>query len=211
MATRKQTRQKAANAKKTVGGKPIDPAFEHAIPHRYTDEGVEEYNNRPNVDKNGPRVEFVADEFDKKIQQRMDAMEPWQAPDPMQELAEAHVEPGFRARFLSDRVVQRSGTRGWEVVKNEKGDPVRLATMVLAKMPEQRAKQRNAYYQEQAREQARDAIEHYQEEQERLIRDEKAAGVAVLKSNETVRDYQTHRVGQIGLRSVRGNSQEILD
>ncbi len=211
MATRKQTRQKAATDKKTVGGKPIDPAFEHAIPHRYTDEGVEEYNNRPNVDKNGPRVEFVADEFDKKIQQRMDAMEPWQAPDPMQELAEAHVEPGFRARFLSDRVVQRSGTRGWEVVKNEKGDPVRLATMVLAKMPEQRAKQRNVYYQEQAREQARDAIEHYQEEQERLIRDEKAAGVAVLKSNETVRDYQTHRVGQIGLRSVRGNSQEILD
>jgi len=203
------TKRKAA--KKTVGGKPIDPAFEHAIPHRYTDAGVAEHANRPNVDKTGPRVQVIADEFDKKIQQRMDAMEPWQAPDPMQELADAHVEPGFRARFLSDRVVQRSGTRGWEVVKNEKGDPVRLANMVLAKMPEQKAEQRNAYYREQAREQARDAVEHYQEEQERLIRDGKAAGMAVLKSHEMVQDYQTHRVGQIGLRSVRGNAKEILD
>ena len=51
------------------------------------------------------------------------------------------------ARFegLSDHTVKNKGTRGWKPVIVD-GEPVKLGNMVLAEMPEGKARARNAHY-----------------------------------------------------------------
>lgn len=188
----------------TVNGEPIPAEFAHAIPYGNTDQGIAEFNDQEFVRDDAGQVKIIADEFDQTIRARTDAVEPYEMPDPMKEIVEAHVKPGFRGRFLAPRVIEKRGLRGYEIVKNDKGDPIRLANMVLGVMPEEKARRRNKYYQQQGEDRLRKATEQFQEGQERLS--SATEGVRPLVAGETVQDHQTHQVAQIGLRSSRGNS-----
>lgn len=115
---------------------------------QHTDEDIAERN----AGKQESAARVTRSELDGAIQERRDfresEMEPWQAPDPMRALADAHVRPGFRAKFLSEQKLNKEGNygRGWEVVLDEKGKPVKLGTLVLGQMPVGKAEQRNAHY-----------------------------------------------------------------
>ena len=117
--------------------------------YRMTDEGFEEYNRGKE-----PRqlAREVSGPVDKAIRHRRDDrltdMQPWEASDPMRELVEQHIEPGMRPKFLSEAVIKKHGgtTRGFEVVKDEHGDPVRLGTLILGQMPEEKAEARNHFF-----------------------------------------------------------------
>lgn len=64
------------------------------------------------------------------------------APDPLRTLSERYVQPGFRPRFLSEARLNKEGSidsRGYEVVKDGNGNPVKFGSMVLGQMPEERA------------------------------------------------------------------------
>lgn len=188
----------------TVNGKPIPTEFAHAIPYGNTDQGIAEFNEQEFVRDDAGQVKIIADEFDQTIRARTDAIEPYEMPDPMKEIVEAHVKPGFRGRFLAPRVIEKRGLRGFEVVKGANGDPVRLANMVLGVMPEEKARQRNKYYQNLGQEQLRDAEEQMLEGQERLS--SAVERVRPLAAGETLQDHKTHQVARIGLRTTRGNS-----
>jgi len=120
------------------------------LPYERTDEGIAEAQ----AGKSQVRVSVTDDELSKSFRRRAEfratELEPWEAPDPMKELAEAYVRPGFKAKFLSPSVCDVAGTRGYEIVRNEKGDPVRLGRLMLAEMPEEKAERRNRHYQEMA-------------------------------------------------------------
>lgn len=201
--------------KRTVQGKPVPEYLEHAIPHRYTDEGIEEENRKPN--KSDLRVE-VTDGFDMAIRAReaaaKDLIEPWSAPDPLQEAVSkvADQRPDMTYRALSENVIRRRGMRGWEPCRDARGETIRMAGMVLGRMPKDLARKRNEHYQDLANDALRTAQESLEERQERAIRDARAVGVSPLRRNERLRDARDRdRVASVGLTLHRGNSREIED
>lgn len=153
-----------------VNGVPVPPELAHAIPYANTDEGRAE---RPVADC---VVSVVHDELSKKIQQRGDFkrsnLEVWEAPDPMKELADRHVQPGFSPKFLSPARIARDGMRGFEAVRDERGDPVKLGNLVLGQMPVEVRDRRNLHYQKKHERLVESMNQQIQQEQERFERDE---------------------------------------
>lgn len=184
-----------APSRLTVNGAPIPPELLSAIPYANTDQGLAERLAKPTA-----HATVTRDALSKRIEERADfrreSLEPWEAPDPMKDLADKHVKPGMRARFLSPEKVRRDGARGFEPVIDA-GDPVKLGEMILAQMPEERAVARNHYYQSLGTEQMSRVEQEFKEGQQRLARDAGFRGRAV-------EDADT------GVHSVRGNEEEIL-
>ena len=134
----------------------LDPQVLAALNYFATDEGVAERNSRPNV-REPSGVELGADPFDKALQQKRDDVRErgqttWQARDPLQEVANAHAQPGMRARFLSAKKLQDGAHPDYAIVKHENGDPVKLRGMILAHIPEDVARARNQHYQKRGNE-----------------------------------------------------------
>ena len=125
------------------------------ITYDHTDEGLAARAER-GVEPSG--IESGAGMEDKALQQRRDEIkdegfEPYMAKDLMKELADKHVAPGMKGKYLSSRKVKENGGTGdYEVVKKENGDPVSYKGMILGQMPAKRAKARNRFYQEKSRE-----------------------------------------------------------
>jgi hypothetical protein len=95
----------------------------------------------------------------------------WEARDPLGEVADAHVGPGMRPHFLSERRNQEAGTRGWKIVKDEHGDPVRVGTLVLGQMPEERAEARNRFFREKSQTAVAQVEQQFHETQEQANRE----------------------------------------
>lgn len=77
--------------------------------------------------------------------------EPWAEPNIFQEaVADARLEgligTGDAVRFLSPAVIAARGKRGWEIVKDAKGDPVKVGEMVLGRMPKAERLKRNRHF-----------------------------------------------------------------
>jgi len=171
----------------------------------FTDEGYAERN----AGKVEAAARVVSDDFDKALEHRGDkldaGMEPWAAPDPLRELAEAHVPAGMKAKFLSKRVIDKVGKRGYEIVKAD-GEPVSCGNMILGMMPDHKARQRNAHYANESRQAIREAQERQTEEQARAARDSgEAVYAGPLRPNESV----TGRA--VGVSQERAASGDIPD
>lgn len=205
--------------------RPRKDPMAHGLPKRYTDAGIRERNDKlrsqGRLKRPGePAVSIVRDEWDNTIQARMDAadgkLEPWSAPDPMKEACERVPAPGMRRRFLSGKVIQRRGMRGWQPVKDKRGDLVKLGEMFLGEMPEEKAQQRNRYYQEQSRVLVREMDESHESSVEKIVREGKKHGLTVLRPGEIVQGASAHefmnlgnparRKDAIGTQIRRGNS-----
>lgn len=95
----------------------------------------------------GPAAVITTDSFDKRNEARVDhvidrggTIET--APNERKALADKFVKPGFQPRFLGGDRLRKNGTRGYEVVKDEDGNPVRYGEEVLAQIPIQKFKSR---------------------------------------------------------------------
>lgn len=113
------------------------------ILYQQTDEGIAEWN----AGKQEAAARVTKDSFTKTMEHRKDAvrdmgMDINDAPNPMKELMDKHVPKGMRGRFLSPRVIDRRGMRGWEPVTDESGAQVKVRDTILAQMPEEQAKER---------------------------------------------------------------------
>lgn len=192
-----------------VSGKPIPPEFAHAITYQMTDEGQAEARAK---DAKGPKpsgVQVISGEFERQLERKADA-QTWDSFDPLREAVDSVREPGMAYRFLADRSVKRRGRRGWEPVI-VKGDPVKVADMVLAKMPEAKAERRNAHYREIGNERLRDSAAQYEQDQAKAIRDANVKGFAPLRAGEVVADNHDHpgMVIEAGIRTTRGTGGEV--
>lgn len=113
---------------------PLD--MQGRILYQQTDEGIAE-NNAGKVDS---AARVTKDGFTKTLEHRKDAvrdegMSLDEAPNPMKELMEEHLKPGMKGRFLSPRVLDRRGRRGWEPVLDASGQQVKVRDMILAQKP----------------------------------------------------------------------------
>jgi hypothetical protein len=129
----------------TVNGEPIPENLWATLPYRFTDQGYEELNGGPKV-----RAQVVAGPKEKGLERMRDfrmAAPPEDCDlqaDPMKELVNTHIPPGMHGRFLSARRVGKegNGTRGYEIVRNEKGEPVKYGSMILGQIPQEIADSR---------------------------------------------------------------------
>ena len=163
-----------------VAGVPIEELPEILVvklAYQHTDEGIHEWKAsfERGEDRPAKRAAVTATEFGRSIDERRDfrneagPREIFEAPDPMKELVEQHVQPGMRGKFLSPGRVDRDGTRGFEVVKDSKGEPVRMGRMVLGQMPEAKARARATFYQKKGSERLSAIEQEHQERQRELV------------------------------------------
>lgn len=151
-----------------VGGVPVrDLPLEMQLKlmYRQTDEGIAEANQG----KSELRAETMVDEFTKGCEQRKDGildrgMEPWEASNPLGDVANAHVSPGFKGKFLSPSKLDKEGTRGYRIVRHANGDPVKVRNMILGEMSQERVNARNKFFQDKAKNALGDAKQQYMKE-----------------------------------------------
>jgi hypothetical protein len=128
----------------------LEPQVIVALSWHATDEGIAEANARPMVRENSG-IEMGKGPWEHALDQRRDdvrerGMETFEARDPFKEIADRYAVPGMRPKFMRDR---KDGVTGdHQVVKDQKGDPVKVKGMVLAHIPEEKAQARARHYRE---------------------------------------------------------------
>jgi hypothetical protein len=126
----------------------------------------------------------------------------------LDETVARYKEPGMSYKFLSDRVTNVLGTRGYETVKDARGDVVKVGTLMLAKIPQMLAEKRRAYYERQSQEAIQGEVEKFEEEAERLAHQSGHRGVGPLKANEVMTANATESEDYLGQSRPAGFSIE---
>jgi hypothetical protein len=111
------------------------------------------------------------------------------APDQaMIDVVQRYCPAGMAPKFLSERCMNVLGRRGYEIVKDENGDPVRVATLILGIMPQEMADNERRRWQEDAigkiqglEEEFADGVSRVRHEADRL-----GLGVSVLRGEDVV-------------------------
>jgi hypothetical protein len=135
-----------------VGGVPVrelPQPVQDKILYAQTDEAIEERNARPNVRADAGRVQVGAEAVDKERLQYRDDRKERRMPknvarDPMGERVRRYVPPGMRGKFLSASRGGVDDLDGYQVVLDEKGQPVKYKTMTLGMIPEDEARERKS-------------------------------------------------------------------
>lgn len=105
---------------------------------------------------------------------------------PMEEAVMKYGSPGMAPKFLSERCIGVLGMRGYVIVKDEKGDPVKVGTLIMGEIPIRMAEARRRHYAEQSNQDVRDAADQFEDTAARAIRDGGKSGVSVLRQGENI-------------------------
>jgi len=105
---------------------------------------------------------------------------------PMEEAVMRYGTPGMAPKFLSERCLGVLGMRGYVVVKDEKGDPVKVGTLIMGEIPIRMAEARRRHYAELSNEAVRDAGESFEDAAERAIFEAGKGGVSVLRAGDNL-------------------------
>jgi hypothetical protein len=117
---------------------------------------------------------------------------------PMEEAVQMYGTPGMRAKFLSERCIGVLGLRGYRIVKDKNGDPVKVGTLIMGEIPIRMAEARQRHYAEESENQVAEAEAAYQETSERAIRDGHGSrGFSVL-DNSTVTPNAAEKESLLG-------------
>ena len=197
-------------SKRTVAGKPIPEELAHQVPYNLTDQGIADANAAPQKVARVSRVVRDA-AFERKLERMQREVEI--GADPFAEVIEdlrtetdTHIaDTDHQFRFLSDRVVKRRGMRNWNVVKDDKGDPIKVADLTLAAMPKEIAELRTEKYRQAGVERFENARATLVASQERLIAESGASGLSPLRNSDNLTDYDNpDRTATVGVTRQRG-------
>ena len=136
--------------------------------------------------------ENVANEFRKRIMKiptrtveieadRSDAMI---FAKPMEEAVARYGTPGMAPKFLSERCIGVLGLRGYKVVMDERGDPVKVGTLIMGEIPMRMAEARRRHYAKESEDDVRGMGEAYEDVADRAIGGRN--GISVLGQGERV-------------------------
>jgi hypothetical protein len=107
--------------------------------------------------------------------------------NPMRALVDRYCEPGMSPKFLSPRCIDVLGKRGYEIVKDEHGDPVKCGTLIMGVIPTEWAERRRAHFAEISQEAVREQESSYYETAARAVHDTGVGGAGPLRPGESVR------------------------
>ena len=109
-------------------------------------------------------------------------------------------EPGKAYKFLSQRCMDVLGMRGYTLVKDERGDPVKAGTLFLGWIPQHVADARRQKFAAESEAEVAAQPEQYMEQADRFVRaaGKVAAGSRPLNPNEVVRANAAESEGMFG-------------
>lgn len=112
-----------------------------------------------------------------------------------------HVRPDQAGKFLSPRQIKQKGLRGYEIVKDAKGEPVKVDEMVLGVMPQAKAEGKRQFLASLAHAQMNRTQETVLAQSEQIA------------SKRTINKMSGGAGGQanIGLERYRGEASEMDD
>ena len=105
---------------------------------------------------------------------------------PMEEAVLKYGTPGMAPKFLSDRCIGVLGMRGYVIVKDERGDPVKVGTLIMGEIPLRMAEARQRHYADESNELVREVADEFEQTAARAIRDGGGSGISVLREGERV-------------------------
>jgi hypothetical protein len=131
--------------------------------------------------------------------------------NPMREAVAKYGSPGMSNKFLSERCMAVLGKRGYEIVKDERGDPVKIGTLIMGEIPRDWAERRLRHFAEESSSLIAEQEDAYYEAAAREIRSEggKAAGVTALApgdmlvANPGTNDLYTGEARETGIKLTR--------
>jgi hypothetical protein len=127
----------------------------------------------------------------------------------LDEAVERYGRPGMAYKFLADRVMGVLGMRGYQIVKDEKGEPVRIGnTLFMGEIPLRIAEGRRRKNAELAREAIEAEVEKYQDEAERLAAQTRRAGVGPLLRDELMTANASEFESSVGQTRPAGFTYE---
>jgi hypothetical protein len=105
---------------------------------------------------------------------------------PLEEAVQRYGRPGMAAKFLSERCIGVLGLRGYVIVKDERGDPVKVGTLIMGEIPMRTAEARRRYYAEESNQAVRDAADQFEDNAARAIRQGGTGDISVLPRGERI-------------------------
>lgn len=218
-AVKKAEQPIAADTKEavlTVDGKPIPDHLKHVIAYDLTDQGKAEASAK--LKASGRYTEnhtaIASSEFDKHLLRMADdanGAEPWENANPIDAaIARVPDATGKAFHLFGNATYDRDGSRGFVAEKDAQGNLIKVANMVLASMPADKAAKREQYFKDLAVGNEKAEGEKFREAQEQ----NRTQGITPLSPGETVQGNaafsgldESATVGHI--RQV-GNSGAIL-
>ena len=116
----------------------------------------------------------------------------------LDEAVARYGRPGMAFRFLSERCVGVLGMRGYEIVKNENGEPVKCGTLIMSEIPLRIAERRRQHQMELASEAIESEVEKFRDEAERLAHASRLSGVGPLLQDELMTATATESESSFG-------------
>jgi hypothetical protein len=96
---------------------------------------------------------------------------------PLEDAVRRYGNPGMAPKFLSKRCIDALGMRGYRIVIDEHGDPVRVGTLIMGEIPIQVAERRRLKAAELSNDAVREQEEAYVAAQSRFLASTGAVGV----------------------------------
>lgn len=108
--------------------------------------------------------------------------------DPLRMAVERYGRPGMAPKFMSDRSIALLGDRGYQPVKTENGDIVKVGTLMMFEIPQRVADARKRRAAEESEQAVRDQENAYVETAERYVREAGriGAGSRPLRADEVI-------------------------
>jgi hypothetical protein len=106
---------------------------------------------------------------------------------PMEEAVQRYGTPGMAPKFLSERCIGVLGMRGYVIVKDEHGSPVKVGTLVMGEIPMKMAEARRRHWAEQSEQSLAETADQFEDSAARAIRDGGKSGISVLRQGESVK------------------------
>jgi hypothetical protein len=117
---------------------------------------------------------------------------------PMEEAVMKYGTPGMAPKFLSERCIGVLGMRGYVIVKDEKGDPVKVGTLIMGQIPLRMAEARQRHYADESNQLVRELAEAFEDTAARAIRDSGKGGISVLAQGDRVSSNATAEESYLG-------------
>jgi hypothetical protein len=105
---------------------------------------------------------------------------------PMEEAVARYGSPGMAPKFLSERCIDVLGLRGYRIVKDSNGDPVKVGKLIMGEIPLRMAENRRRHFAEESEAAVRESAEAFEDRASRAISDAGGAGLSVLQQGERI-------------------------
>ncbi len=132
----------------------------------------------------------------------------------LRDTVQRYEEPGWSYKFLSQRCMDILGMRGYTIVKDERGDPVKAGTLFLGKIRQEIADARRLRYAAESEAEVRESEEAYRDAIRRAVPDARAHGVAPLDEGESITAGATEHedfLGETRTSGVRLDRQQRVE